>query len=267
MRCVVNNKRGNSGSCAFGPRRSEYTHAVQHLLCGKIPEGWEWVHSSSGTRVARRLQPYAAYYKEFLRRSPLENFKNLFRGSRCDRARLQGRILQQRGFRSPAVLCWGKQGGRHFMVTEGVKAAGLFDFIRKHWDPPLTREKLHAKRRLIEKLGEEIGRLHQEGICHGDLRLNNILVQQTEKEIHFYLIDNERNRCFAKIPRRRIGKNLVQINMIFPPHVTVRDRLRFFRAYCRAYPRFTFEQERRFMQKVQQQTLRRLAAIAARPQL
>lgn len=265
MRCLVNSKVGNSGFSTFGPRRGEYMHAVRRLLCGQAPEGWEWVHSSSHTRIARRLKPYAAYYKEFLRRSPFEDFKNLFRGSRCHRARIQGKILKQKGFRSPAILCWGEQGHRHFMVTEGINAPGLFNFIRNHWEPPLSREEVHAKRRLIEKLGEEIGRLHKKGICHGDLRLNNILVEQTEKEIHFYFIDNERNRCFAKIPKRRIEKNLVQVNMIFPPHITARDRLRFFRAYSRTYPRFTFEQGRRFMQKVQQQTLRRLAAIAGRP--
>jgi tRNA A-37 threonylcarbamoyl transferase component Bud32 len=174
-------------------------------------------------------------------------------------------MLEQKGFHSPAVLCWGKKGRRHFMVTEGINAPGLFDFIRKHWEPPLSKEELHVKRRLVEKLGEEIGRLHKEGICHGDLRLNNILVQQTEKEIYFYLIDNERNRCFSKIPKRLIEKNLVQVNMIFPPHVTLQDRLRFFKSYSRAYPRFTFEEGRTLIQKVQQQTLRRLAAIAARP--
>ena len=263
----MNNKVVHSGFSILGSRRSEYTHAVQSLLCGKLPEGWEWANSSPNSCVARRLKPYAAYYKEFLSRSPFEDFKNLFRGSRCHRARLQGKILKQKGFHSPAILCWGKKGRRHFMVMEGVNAPGLFDFIRKHWEPPLAKEEVHAKRKLIEQLGEEIGRLHKEGICHGDLRLNNILVRQTDKEIHFYLIDNERNHCFGKIPKRCIKKNLVQVNMIFPPHVTVRDRLRFFRAYSRAYPRFPFEEGRRFIQKVQQETLRRLAAIAARPQL
>lgn len=259
-----NNSTTKKGFSLFGHGKDEYMHAVQCLLHRELPEGWEWINSSANSLVARRLKPCIAYYKEFLNRSPFEIFKTLFRGSRCHRARLQGELLRQKNFHSPAILCWGKKGHRHFMVTEGIGAPGLFDFITKNWAPPLAREQFHSKRRIIERLGEEIGRLHKEGICHGDLRLNNILVQQTEKGIYFYLIDNERNRCFTKIPKRLIEKNLVQVNMILPPYVTLQDRLRFFRAYSRAYPMFAFEAKRILMQKVQQMTLRRLTAKAVR---
>ncbi len=247
-----------------GPHKNEYATAVHSLLNGDLPKGWEWVKSSSNTIVARRLKRNVAYYKEFLNRSLFEGLKSLIRASRCDRARLQGEILRQKGFRSPEILCWGQHGYRHFMVTEGVNATSLGHFISKHWGPPLSREQFRAKREFIEKLGEEIGRLHKEGICHGDLRLNNILVQQTEMGINFYFIDNERNRCFKKIPQRLIKKNLVQVNMIDPSYVTLQDRLRFFMAYSKIYPRFSFEERRSLMQKVHQRTLRRLAAIAAR---
>jgi tRNA A-37 threonylcarbamoyl transferase component Bud32 len=253
------------GISIYGPLRDEYEPAIHSLLNGDLPQEWEWVKSSSNTIVARRLKPSVSYYKEFLNRSPFEWLKSVVRGSRCHRARLQGEILGQKGFRSPAILCWGMKGRRHFMVTEGISAPGLFDFITKNWELPLAGKQLHSKKRVVEKLGQEIGRLHKEGICHGDLRLNNILVRQTEKEVYFYLIDNERNRCFTKIPKRLIERNLVQVNMILPRHVTLQDRLRFFEAYSRTYPRFSFEEKRRLIQKVHQRTLRRLAAIVARP--
>lgn len=238
--------------------------AIHFLLNGELPKEWEWVESSSNSIVARRLKPSVTYYKEFLNRSPFEWLKNLVRGSRCERARLQGEILGRNGFRSPEILCWGKQGCRRYIVTEGINASGLGDFIIKRWRRPLAREQVYAKRKLIEKLGQEIGRLHKEGIWHGDLRPNNILVQQTEMGINFYFIDNERNRCFTKIPKRLIERNLVQVNMVFPSYVTLQDRLRFFKAYSRTYPRFSFEERRSLMQKVHQRTLRRLAAIVDR---
>jgi KDO2-lipid IV(A) lauroyltransferase len=249
----------------YGPVRDEYAQAIHALLNGDLPKEWEWVESSSNSIVARRLKPSFTYYKEFLNRSPFEWLKSLFRGTRCDRARLQGEILGQKGFRSPEILCWGKQGNRHYIVTEGLNASGLGDLIIKHWRPPLSREQFHAKRKLVEQLGQEIGRLHKEGICHGDLRPNNILVRQTEKGVHFYFIDNERNRYFTEIPRRLIERNLVQVNMVFSPYVTLQDRLRFFNAYARTYPRFSFEEKRSLIQKVHQRTLRRLAAIIDRP--
>lgn len=247
-----------------GPHKNEYATAVHSLLNGDLPKGWEWVKSSSNTIVARRLKRNVAYYKEYLNRSLFEGLKSLIRASRCDRARLQGEILRQKGFRSPEILCWGQHGYRHFMVTEGVNATSLGHFISKHWGPPLSREQFRAKREFIEKLGEEIGRLHKEGICHGDLRLNNILVQQTEMGIYFYFIDNERNRCFTKIPKRLIKKNLVQVNMIDPSYVTLQDRLRFFMAYSKIYPRFTCQEKRVLVQKVHKRTVWRLADKAAR---
>ena len=248
----------------YGPFKNEYAPAIHSLFNGDLPKEWEWVKSSSNTIVARRLKPFIAYYKEFLNRSPLERLKSVIRASRCDRARAQGEILRRKGFRSPEILCWGQHGSRNFLVTEGVNATSLGHFIYKHWEPPRSKEQFHAKRELIKKFGEEIGRLHKEGICHGDLRLNNVLVQQTEMGICFYFIDNERNRCFKIIPARLIKKNLVQVNLVYPSYVTLQDRLRFFNAYSRTYPRFTFEEKRSLMKKVHQRTLRRLEAITAR---
>ena len=247
-----------------GPFKNEYAPAIHSLLNGDLPKDWEWVKSSSNTIVARHLKQNVAYYKEYLNRSLFEGLKNLIRTSRCDRARVQGEILRQKGFRSPEILCWGQHGYRNFMVTEGVNATSLGHFIYKHWEPPLSKDQFHAKRELIKKFGEEIGRLHKEGIFHGDLRLNNILVQQTEMGIYFYFIDNERNRCFKRIPTRLIKKNLVQVNMVYPSYVTLQDRLRFFMAYSKIYPRFTIEKKESLMKKVHQHTLRRLAAITAR---
>ncbi len=259
-----NSKARDFGISIFGPRKGEYTHAVQCLLYGELPEEWEWVKSSSNTIVARRLKRNVAYYKEFLNRSLFDGLKSLIRASRCDRARLQGEILRQKGFRSPEILCWGQHGYRHFMVTEGVNATSLGHFISKHWPPPLSREQFRAKRAFIKKLGEEIGRLHKEGICHGDLRLNNILVQQTEMGINFYFIDNERNRCFTKIPKRLIKKNLVQVNMIDPSYVTLQDRLRFLSAHSKIYPRFACQEKRVLVQKIHRRAVWRMADKAAR---
>jgi hypothetical protein len=261
---VMRQRTEKIGISICGPRKNEYATAVHSLLNGDLPKEWEWVKSSCNSIVARRLKPSLTYYKEFLDRSPFEWLKSLVRGSRCDRARLQGEILGQKGFRSPEILCWGKQRCRHYIVTEGINASGLGDFIIKHWRLPLAREQFWAKRKLIEKLGQEIGRLHKEGIWHGDLRPNNILVRQTEKEVYFYLIDNERNRYFTEIPRRLIERNLVQVNMIDPSYVTLQDRLRFFMAYSKIYPRFTCQEKRVLVQKVHKRTVWRLADKAAR---
>ena len=245
-----------------GPEREQYADTARVLLDGELPSGWEWVNSSANSIVARLLKPEPVYYKEFLSRSPFEGIKNLFRGSRCQRAIVKGKMLRQRGFHSPVVYCWGKRGNRHFMISEGVDALGLGDYIRKHWQRPLSGAEISAKRRFIKKFGKIIGELHKNGICHGDLRVNNILVKKSKDDVMFYFVDNERNGLFTKIPSRLIRKNLVQINMMQSPHISRQDRLRFFQAYCEAYGGLDPAEKLALIQGVQQRTAERLVKKA-----
>ena len=246
-----------------GPQKDEFISIADSLLNGILPKGWEWVNSSSNTIVARRLTP-STYYKEFLKKSSFEGLKNIFRGSRSRRARLNREILIGKGFHSPAINCWGRKRGRPFFFTEGVDALGLGIFIHNNWKLPLPSEKRFSKRIIIEKLGQEIGRLHKAGIYHADLRLNNILIENNKKKIKFYLIDNESIYCFKRIPRRLIEKNLVQVNMIFPLYVTRQDRLRFFNSYNKVYNRFSKVEQRVLIQRVQRRTIKRLLKIMQR---
>jgi len=247
------------GILVYGSKRNEYTLEIPILLGRRLPPDWEWVESSPNTIIARRLQPSPAHYKEFLSRSPLENIKTLFRGSRCQRAIIRGELLRENGFNTPAIHCWGKKGHRYFMITEGIDAVSLSTHIEKNWIPPLAGKELVAKRELIEKLGNEIGTLHRAGICHGDLRLSNVLVEETGQDISFHFIDNERSSFFKKIPRRLVIKNLVQLNMIFVPNVSRQDRLRFFNAYSKTYGRFDSGEKMALMKAVYERTMERLA--------
>jgi tRNA A-37 threonylcarbamoyl transferase component Bud32 len=247
-----------------GPERDQYKDAVRSLLDGQLPSGWEWVDSSANSVVARQLEPKSVYFKEFLSRTPFEGIKNILRGSRCQRAIIKGKMLREKGFYSPAINCWGRKGNRHFMISEGVDALGLGDYIGKHWQGPLSENGIVAKRRFIKKFGDEIGELHKKGICHGDLRVNNILVKKSKDEVFFYFLDNERNGFFTKIPKRLIRKNLVQLNMLHSPHVTRQDRLRFFHAYCETYGGLTSAERLSLIQRVQQRTAGRLAKKAGK---
>jgi len=247
------------GILVYGSKKKEYAVEIPILLGRRLPLNWEWVDSSANTIMARRLQPSPAYYKEFLSRSPFENIKTLFRGSRCQRAIIRGERLRKNGFNTPAIHCWGKKGHRYFMIIEGIDAVSLSTHIEKNWIPPLAGKELVAKRELIEKLGNEIGTLHKTGICHGDLRLSNVLVEKTEQHISFHFIDNERSSLFKKIPRRLVIKNLVQLNMIFVPNVSRQDRLRFFNAYSKTYGRFDSGEKMALMKAVYERTMERMA--------
>jgi tRNA A-37 threonylcarbamoyl transferase component Bud32 len=242
----------------WGPERDQYGEEIRVLLDGKLPSGWEWVASSANSIVARRLRPKPVYYKEFLRRSSLEGLKGFVRGSRCQRAIIKGNILRHRGFNSPVVYCWGRSGNRHFMISEGIDAPGLGDYIRTNWQQPLSGEEIVVKRRFIKIFGKVIGELHKNGICHGDLQVNNVLVYESEGDVTFYFVDNERNSLFRKIPRRFVRKNLVQINMIQSPNITRQDRLRFFASYSEAYGGLNPAEKAALIRTVQNRTAERL---------
>ena len=148
------------------------------------------------------------------------------------------------------------------MISEGIDALGLGDHINKFWQQPLSGAEILTKRRLLNEFGQEIGELHRNGICHGDLRVNNILVQESEDDIIFYFLDNERNAFFNKIPKRLIVKNLVQLNMMQSPYVSRQDRLRFFQAYCQACRGVDPTERLALLRRVQQTTAERLAKKA-----
>ncbi len=150
------------------------------------------------------------------------------------------------------------------MITEGIDAIGMGDFIQKHWRPPLEKKMIRDKRMIIDNLGSTIDRLHKTGVFHGDLRLNNILLYYRDKEVAFYFIDNERNRIYKKIPKYLIEKNLVQVNLVLPRYVTRQDRLRFYKTYNKVYGCFTGMEQSVLMQRVQNRTLKRLKKIAKR---
>jgi hypothetical protein len=92
------------------------------------------------------------------------------------------------------------------------------------------KQGLREKRRLITSFGETVGRMHADGIFHGDLGLDNVLVREEEGRWRFFFIDNERTKKVRRLPAGMRLKNLVQINM-FRRGINNTDRMRFFKAY------------------------------------
>ena len=221
---------------------SELNDEIQMLNKGAMPDDWEPVSSSIFARVAFKKSTPQVFYKQFLPRNFMETPKALVRGSRCQRAIKQLKVLKRNNFRSPNVLCWGKlKQGREFMVTEAVDGVGvgncLASFFRGITEPDLLKQ----KRVILGALGAEIGRLHSEGIVHGDLRPNNVLIERSLSPPVFHFIDNERNKMYKKISRKLLIKNLVQIGMLADIDISKTDRSRFFRGYIGVHKEFDKE--------------------------
>lgn len=225
------------------------------------------VPSSVATRVARVEAGGEAFYvKVFLARNWLDSIKQQFRGSRAARATKAARILRQAGFRTPDIVLSGDHGARSWLVSRAVPGVSLGIYAESFLRGALSRERMAWKRLIIARLGDLVGSLHRQGIVHGDLRLNNILIDAHEKTPVFYLIDNERNRHFTGLPPEKLRvKNLVQVGLLYPAFGSRTDQLRFFRAYWRQLPTADTSERRRITDTAQDKYRGRLADLARKP--
>lgn len=183
--------------------------------------------SSAYARVAVN-QARGIYYKEFLPRSPLENIKAFFKGSRATRARKHNDVLRQAGFPAPNNLAWGKlPGDREYLFSSAVPGQGVTSWVRGEL-ATRSGKSLHLRRALLFGLGEFIGQLHAAGFTHGDLRTSDVLAEQNGDCFNYFLIDNERNKQQRPAAGCDMLRNLMQLNMLLPSEVSNTDRMRVF---------------------------------------
>lgn len=208
---------------------------IGRLCRRELPSGWKRVTSSDNTWVARFDEDEPIYFKLFLRRSLLEGIKSIFQGSRAKRFVRESNRLRSMGFSAPKSLIWDKSlmawiTGKSWVLTRELPGRGVFDC----WCRVVVAKPLEIRKGFLKLLATEIGRLHNSGIVHGDLRLNNILVTETpEGSWQFSFIDNERNSAHGKRIRwRNRCRNLVQMNMAEDAAISNRERRMFFVEYC-----------------------------------
>lgn len=225
------------------------------------------VQSSSHTEVFRGGVSFdgadhVLYLKRHLCRSVMDSMKHLFRPSRARRAFNASFVLRQNGIDTPAAVGLFERRCGPFctdnsLLTEEVKGGlsmvEVLNDLRRDKSPGA----LIRRRALIRAFAETVGRMHARGICHGDLRLGNVLVVQEGHKLRFFFIDNERTKQFHRLPSRLRLKNLVQVNL-FIHGITDTDRLRFFRAYLAVDPSIQ-KHYRRWVERVIARTDKRLS--------
>jgi len=220
-----------------GWKDSYYKEIILPFLNSKAPLNIGRVKSSHNARVWNIYGEGTSIFIKFFNYRGIRD-KLFFRKSRARRAMEGDMILLQKGFLTPTLIAQGDliKGFRvleNFLITQQIEESfDTYTYLKTFFKLPLFGEALQKKRNFIKAAGKLIGRMHKNGIFHGDLRLGNILVRVSDNDYLFYFIDNERTKYFPKgIPFRLREKNLVQINMILMPQITFSDRMRFFKAY------------------------------------
>jgi hypothetical protein len=183
---------------------------------------------------------YVKVYRRYRRRT---DAKDLLRLSKARNVLRVSRKLAAAGFRVPRVLAAGEERGRlrlrrAWVATAALEGEPLAEYIaalhsRAVAEPPRARGLYLSKRALVAAIGAEVARLHAAGFVAGDLVPANVWTVAAPDGIRIALLDHDRTRA-GQGPTRwwRARRNLVQLNRVVLPGITVTDRLRVYRAYA-----------------------------------
>lgn len=177
------------------------------------------------------------FLKIFHGSSGMNKLKDIFRDSKALRSMRQGAALARLNFDAPITMAAGEKREHRllrkaFVLTLGLKGQPLPVFLRQH-SLGIESVSLLEKRNGLKQLALEVRRLHQLGFVHGDLVPTNIFVSRTaEKGMRLFFMDNDRTRRYSKwFPQVFWRRNLVQLNRIPLPGITLQDRVRFLSYY------------------------------------
>ena len=173
------------------------------------------------------------FLKVFHRRTLIATVKDQLRSSRAVGSWRQGLALTAAGFNAPLAIAVGVESAwrlarREFILTARIAGAPLTAYLKC-----AGASLLAAKRDHIRSLARMIRRFHDIGFVHGDLVATNLfVVARGMARLEFYFMDNDRTRRYPNWSRQRLWKrNLIQLNRLPLPGISLQDRMRFLHAY------------------------------------
>lgn len=121
---------------------------------------------------------------------------------------------------------------KSFVIMEDISHCLTCNkYVSENFSNPYDKIAAMVKKRFISSLAMSFRRLHDSGVYHGDLKANNIMVMELPDTWDFFYLDLDRVSFHKKITKKRLIKNLSQLNASIPNYIGNRDRLRFYRTY------------------------------------
>jgi tRNA A-37 threonylcarbamoyl transferase component Bud32 len=137
-------------------------------------------------------------------------------------------------------LALGERAGRlppgdSFLITRSLDDTEPLNTFLETTFPRLEAcRQPRVRQRLAGELGRLLARMHDAGLAHHDLHAGNLLVRLDGDRPDLYVIDLHAARLGRPLTWRASRANLVLLNRWFVLRASRADRLRFWRAYCRA---------------------------------
>ena len=148
---------------------------------------------------------------------------------------------------------------RAYLLAKEVKAVQTNLYVTENFASPLNPRKLLDQKKLfIKELACAVQRLHRFGVFHGDLKANNILIENRKDDkivICFIDLDKVEFANNISLPERIL--NLAQLNAAVLGIITRSDRLRFFRHYAVLEPDLPRKAEKDIIRRIMEITIAR----------
>lgn len=154
--------------------------------------------------------------------------KNIFRQSRAMKSWVAGWKWLEAGLPTPRpVACMEERHlrllGRSYLLLESIeKARSLLD----GW-AGLDKE---MQRQVLVLLGTEIGRMHRQGLLHGDLNWRNILVREISGKLEVYFVDLDGCRFLHKVSDALAQKDMKHFYRDMQRHLVAEEDALLFRS-------------------------------------
>jgi tRNA A-37 threonylcarbamoyl transferase component Bud32 len=210
--------------------------------------------------IPQQSKDYSFIIKEFKTAGFMSKVKALFRNSRLRRAWINAHNLIMRGILTPVPVAFGEKKRfriiqEGFFMTKKIPEAQASDVFLKEITKDLNdSEKASIIKDFLIRLARLIRWMHQTGICHGDLKASNILINTPKKRPAIYLVDMDGVKIRDRVGVKEVARDLSRIIAAFSGILSTSEETYFLRIYQRGN-RFFQKHEKRIMGRV-----RKLAA-------
>ena len=198
--------------------------------------------------------------KRYASQDTASKLKSLFRPSAGHRAWAASNTFAELGLPTPEALGYlERASGRHVEVSYFITRFISDAEPARNWiKPQYHRQSAEIKSSFRSALLNHILKLYRLGVCHGDLKSLNILLQNPtdEEKRSFYWIDLDSTQFGTRPNRHHIIRNLVQLNGSLGSKVSDADRMAFLEEMSGTYPWVT---NPRVVARIRKWTKRRLA--------
>jgi Lipopolysaccharide kinase (Kdo/WaaP) family len=164
--------------------------------------------------------------------------KDLLRSSKPFRFWRQALALSAAGFNVPQTVAAGELRSfrfvrRGFVLTAKVSGHPLPAFLAQAANAGDPKTFLTSKNTGVRRIAELVRQFHRLGFVHGDLVASNLFIaNDIQRGSSVYFMDNDRTHRYPPwMPQTLWKRNLIQLNRMPLPGITLQDRVRFLRTY------------------------------------